>query len=200
MKLGARIMEHPLAYRLWQAPFAEKKLAPVFVHNDLRAVRRVLDVGCGPGTNIHHFNSADYLGLDLNERYIAYARERYRRNFLVADITTYSVVGERFDFILVNSFLHHIDAANTRRILSHLQTLLTDDGHVHILELVLPAEPSMARLLANWDRGNFPRPIAEWRELFSEHFEPVVFEPYPLGAFGATLWRMVYFKGRARRP
>ena len=98
----------------------------------------MLDVGCGPGTNSHHFEQSEYLGIDLNERYIDYARRRWRRNFLVADVTKYSVVGERFDFILVNSLLHHIDTPGTRRLLSHLETLLTHDGHVHILELVLP--------------------------------------------------------------
>jgi hypothetical protein len=41
--------------------------------------------------------------------------------------------------------------------------------------------------------------LAEWRRLFTARFEPVVFEPYALTALGAPLWRMVYFKGRARR-
>ncbi len=127
VKLVSRFMEHALAYRLWQTAFAEKKLAPVLADNDLGAVRRVLDVGCGPGTNTRHF------------------------------------------------------------------------GHVHILELVLPEAPSVARLLTQWDRGDFPRPLAEWRELFTECFQPVVFSPYGLGAFGTTLWNMVYFKGQARR-
>jgi hypothetical protein len=40
MKLISAIMEHTQAYRLWQAPFAENKLAPVLSHNDLRLVRQ----------------------------------------------------------------------------------------------------------------------------------------------------------------
>ena len=44
-------MDRVTAYRLWQAPFAEKKLEPLRRHNDLSTIRRVLDVGCGPGTN-----------------------------------------------------------------------------------------------------------------------------------------------------
>ena len=79
MKLHARVMENTLAYRLWQAPFAEQKLAPLFAHNDLRAVRRVLDVGCGPGTNTPHFADADYLGIDFNAAYIDSARRRHGR-------------------------------------------------------------------------------------------------------------------------
>ena len=55
MKLHARVMERVTAYRLWQAPFAEKKLAPLFQHNKLAAARRVLDVGCGCGDPLKGF-------------------------------------------------------------------------------------------------------------------------------------------------
>jgi SAM-dependent methyltransferase len=196
----ARVMENTLAYRIWQAPFAERKLAPLIAHNDLSRARRVLDVGCGPGTNTHHFAGADYLGIDFNAEYIASARARHGRDFIVADVTTYEVPSDqRFDLILANSLFHHIDTANTRRILAHLATLLAEDGHVHILDLVLPARPSISRFLARADRGDYPRPLDEWRETFESAFETVVFEPYPLGAAGITLWNMVYFKGRARR-
>lgn len=67
-----RILEQPLSYRLWQAPFAEAKFAPALRHNDLTRVRRILDVGCGPGTNAHHFEGIDYLGIDLNPRYVTW--------------------------------------------------------------------------------------------------------------------------------
>lgn len=199
MKRLSGIMDHVLAYRLWQGPFAEKKLAPVLRHTDLASVRRALDVGCGPGTNARHFVRAQYLGVDLNPAYVAYARRRFGDRFAVADVRTYTAPpGERYDFVLVNSLLHHIATPDTRRILAHLAGLLTADGHVHILDLVMPPHPSLARLLARWDRGDFPRPLEEWRGLFSEAFEPVVFEPYPLGALGATLWNMVYFKGKRK--
>jgi len=200
MKSYSRVMENTLAYRVWQAPFAEKKLAPLHAHNDVGRARRVLDVGCGPGTNTAHFAHADYLGIDFNPAYIDDARARHGREFVVADVTTYEVApDQRFDLILANSLFHHIDTASTQRILAHLATLLSNDGHVHVFDLVLPERPSISRFLARADRGEYPRPLEEWRELFTGAFEPVVFEPYPLGAAGMTLWNMVYFKGRARR-
>jgi SAM-dependent methyltransferase len=193
------VLEHTLVYRLWQAPFAERKFAPIRAHNDLSRVRRVLDVGCGPGTNTHHFAHADYLGLDVNPRYVAAAGRRTGRRFIVADATTYTVdAAERFDFIFLNSFLHHIDTPSVQRILAHVATLLTDDGAIHILDLERPARPGIAATLARLDRGDFPRPLAEWRSLFEASYRPVVFEPYPLAAVGVTLWNMVYFKGQRR--
>ena len=199
MKLAHSVLEQNAVYRLWQAPFASDKFAPVHAHNDLSRVRRVLDVGCGPGTNTHLFAHSRYLGIDLNPRYIAYARKKFARDFVVANVTTCDVPRDRgFDFILVNSFLHHVDTPAVRRILAHLQTLLTPDGHIHVLDLVLPRGRSVARLLARLDRGDYPRPLEEWRNLFSESFDLVVFEPYALKAMTATLWNMVYCKGRAK--
>jgi SAM-dependent methyltransferase len=191
LSLSGEMLERPLSYRLWQAPFAESKFSPVLRHNDLGRVRRVLDVGCGPGTNTHHFAGVDYLGIDLNEAYVDYARRLHGRDFEVADATEFEVpAGERFDFVLINSFLHHID----------------DDGCIHVMELVLPPELSAGRALARLDRGDFARPLEHWRSLLGESFEEVVFEPYRLGIprwRRTTLWHMVYFKGRAvsgRRP
>jgi SAM-dependent methyltransferase len=196
----ARLMENTLVYRVWQAPFAERKLAPLFAHNDVASARRVLDVGCGPGTNTHHFAHAEYLGIDFNPAYIESARRRHGRDFVVADVTRYEVADEgRFDLILANSLFHHIDTENTRRILAHLATLLAADGHVHIFDLILPERASVARLLARADRGDHPRPLDEWRTLFTEAFEPVAVEPYQLGVRGVDMWNMIYFKGRARR-
>jgi trans-aconitate methyltransferase len=200
IKPYARFMENTLAYRAWQAPFAEKKLAPLYAHNDVRGARRVLDVGCGPGTNTAHFTHTDYLGIDSNAAYIENARRRHRRDFVVADVTTWKAERNgRFDLILANSLFHHIDDAGVRHILAHLATLLTPDGHVHVFDLVLPEAPSVSRFLARADRGEYPRPIGEWRKLLTNAFEPVVFEPYTLSAAGVVLWNMIYFKGRARK-
>ena len=200
MTLRDRLLERSFVYRLWQAPFAERKLAPVRRHNDLSRVRRVLDVACGPGTNTAWFSDADYVGVDINEAYIDTARRRTGRTFTVADVTKYRHQdGQGFDFIFVNSFFHHVPTDDARRILAHLRTLLTDDGHIHVLDLVLPDRRGPARFLARWDRGRYARPVAAWRELFEESFEPVVTEPYVLGLPGIPLWHMFYFKGRARR-
>jgi SAM-dependent methyltransferase len=196
----AHVLANPLVYRLWQAPWAARKLEPVCRHNDLHHAGRVLDVGCGPGTNARHFPPAGYVGVDLNPRYLRYALRRWGGAFVAADAATgMPLRAARFDFILVNSFFHHLDLASTRRVLAELSGLLSDGGHVHILELALPDAPGMARAMARWDRGAFARPLTEWQTIFTETFAPVVVEPYRLGSLGVTLWNMVYFKGR-RKP
>ncbi len=199
LKKLSGIMAHPTAYRLWQSPFAEMKFQPVIQFNDMSQVRRVLDVGCGPGTNSLFFEDLDYLGLDINESYIEQASKRFGPKFAVADVCTYEAKPEnRFDFILLNSLLHHIDDAHTDRILHQLSRQLTPDGHIHVLDLVLPETKSVARTLALSDRGDHPRPLEKWEPIFNRHYETVIFEPYPLAVGGVTLWNMIYFKGKPR--
>jgi SAM-dependent methyltransferase len=200
MNVTANILERTLVYRAWQAPFAEQKFAPVLQGNDLRRARRVLDVACGPGTNAQHFADVDYLGVDVNENYIRDARRKYGRDFRVADARKLDCIArEPFDFILINSFLHHLDDKDALDILSSLDLILAPDGHIHILELVLPKDRSIARLLARWDRGDFARPLPEWQTLFLKVFTQVLFEPYSISAKGTVLWNMVYFKGKSKR-
>lgn len=197
--LVARIMEEPWVYRLWMAPFASQKLKPVLARIDLARVRRVLDVGCGPGTNTWIFSAADYIGVDINPNYIKSARRRHNRTFIEADVTTYQVnEGERFDLILINSLLHHLDEGATLRLLDHLKGLLTDDGRIHVLELVMPEAPSVARFLARHDRGPYAQSLEGWTALVSRTLEPVTVEPYRVRCFGVTLWNMVHYVGRAK--
>jgi SAM-dependent methyltransferase len=194
------LLERTGVYRLWQAPFAAEKLAPVLAQEDVRRARRVLDVGCGPGTNTAQFAAAEYLGLDINPRYVAWARRRFGREFLVADICTYAFPADRkFDVVLVNSFLHHVGDAEAERILGGVARALAPGGSAHVLDLVLPERPSPARWLARHDRGRHARPLDAWRTLFERALEVETFQPYPLTLFGVPLWNMVYCRGRSRR-
>ena len=191
------IMNRPVFYRLWQAPFVDAKFAPIIRHNRLADVRQVLDVGCGPGTCARFFRDQSYLGVDHNPDYIATARRNHPGRFVVGDACSFVADDpDGFDFILLNSLLHHIGTVDVRRMLSRLHDQLAPNGHVHILDLVLPATPSIARFLARSDRGDYPRPWSAWLELFRSAFDEVVCEPYTVRCCGIPLWNMIYFKGR----
>ena len=191
-----RLLEHPWVYAAWQTPFVAQKFAPVERALRREEIRRVLDVGCGPGTNAARFKGFDYVGVDINDRYLEIARSKYPGQFIQADLATADLSGlGRFDTILVNSFLHHLPDAAVERTLAQLGTLLDPAGKVHILELVLPERRSLAWVMARLDRGKYPRPLASWHRLFSTCFEPLIEEPY---GFGGGLWAMIYFQGRRK--
>ena len=190
------VLEQPIVYVNWQAPFVSSKFAPVERALAGAHVHRVLDVGCGPGTNAPRFADAEYVGVDINERYLQIARSKHRGRFVEADLTAADLkhLGT-FDTILVNSFLHHLPDDAVHGVLRQLERMLDAEGRVHFLELVLPPRRSAARLMARLDRGRFARPLAAWRQLFDSHFQPVLVEPY---TFGGRLWSMIYYQGRNR--
>jgi SAM-dependent methyltransferase len=192
----ADVMNHTWAYRVWQAPFANGKLRPFLENFTAESTSRVLDIGCGPGTNAPHFADVDYTGLDINAGYVADATKRYARDFRVADVTQLHAGSVApADVILVNSLLHHLDDAEVHRTLSAAHELLTPNGRIHILDLVLPEHWSPARVLARLDRGSYARPVGAWARLFDAHFVRHTFMPYQ---FGGGLWAMVYFCGSRR--
>ena len=64
-----------------------------------------------------------------------------------------------------------------------------------MIDLELPEQRGIPRTLALRDRGDYPRSLPAWRELFTGRFDEVVFEPFAVPARGPMLWSMVYFKG-----
>jgi SAM-dependent methyltransferase len=191
-----RLLELPFVYRAWQAPFVSAKLKPFLAEIRSRQVGRVLDVGCGPGTNAQVFGGADYVGIDINPDYIRKASSRYPGRWVVGDVTDDRIFpNEQFDCVFANSLLHHLDDRSVRDLLGRMARLTASGGRVHVLDLVLPANASAGRLLARMDRGRFARPIDEWRALFSEHLREERFQPYAFGLPFVPLWQMVYFVG-----
>jgi len=194
-----RALELPIVYRTIQAPFADAKLRPFLDRVDLTNVKRVLDVGCGPGTNARVFEKTDYVGIDINPDYIATATRRFKGRFVVGDVADESVLpNEKFDVVFANSLMHHLPDDVTRSLLKRMSKLVAPGGAVHVLDLVLTPGPSPARLFAKMDRGRHARPIEEWKALFREHLSERQCKVYPLGLPGVPLWWMVHFEGVPR--
>ena len=119
-----RLLELPLVYQTWQAPFVSAKLKPFLKYLDLKQTRRVLDVGCGPGTNARVFAGCDYVGIDINPEYIRTASSRYPGRWVVGDVTDETIFpNEHFDCLFANSLMHHLDDRAVRNLLSRMARL-----------------------------------------------------------------------------
>ncbi len=97
------------------------------VRPELRALgrpARILDLGCGGGDVLvrlaglaaHDGFSVECVGADPDPRAISAARERSRPGvrFVAQDSTALLVAGERFDLVVSNHVLHHLDAEALR--------------------------------------------------------------------------------------
>jgi trans-aconitate methyltransferase len=193
------ILGHPAVYRAWQAPFVRQKLAPFQKRVDLIRVPRVIDLGCGPGTNARIFSPAQYVGVDISAEYIEYARRHYPHQFEVWDITKPGPELGTFDLGFVNSVFHHLSDEEANHVLGSLSGHLNPDASVHVIDLVLPEQPSLARTLARLDRGEHPRHIEHWRELLDLHLAIELCETFFIGIAGVRMWQMMYVTGSVRR-
>jgi trans-aconitate methyltransferase len=189
------VLALPTVYEAWQAPFAAQKLAPFTRRIDPSKAGRVIDLGCGPGTNAAIFPVDQYLGVDISPKYIEHARQRHPHRFEVWDVTESNPGFGQFDLVLINSVFHHLSDQQTASVLRALPGYLRPQGTVHILDLVLPPDPGLPRALAKHDRGDFPRPIDDWQALIGSHLTLSSSEPFDVGLFGLAMWKMVFMAG-----
>lgn len=193
------ILDIPALYAAWQAPFVGQKVRPFLDRVQPDSLGKVLELGCGPGTNAPLFAETEYVGIDLSAEYVASARETYGREFLQGDASAFEIPPQApFDAVFINSLLHHLSDDQVRGAMSRAASSLVPGGHLHLLDLVLPSEPSVARTLAQLDRGDHPRPVELWEDLVRTAFDVIHVQPYPVRGLGVPCWQMVYIEGVRR--
>ena len=118
---------------------------------------KILDCGCGPAGLLPYFHNADYTGIDLNPKHIAYAKELYpdRGQFIVADVTRDLPEGHGvFDLVIVSALLHHLADEDARRLVTRAVELTRPGGRVETIDAVwLPGQNPVAWALNKLDSG-----------------------------------------------
>ncbi len=132
------------------------------------------------------------------QKYVEFAKRKHGKPFFVCDVTKDELPSGPFDVVLINSLMHHLSDAEVGTLLDKVLAVLAPQGVLQIIDLILPSAPCLARFLAKSDRGDFPRPLEQWRELFSRHFRVEALEEFPVGFFNYPMWILVHARGRAR--
>lgn len=118
------------------------------VARHLGRARRLLDIGCGPGTFIgNHAGEIEALGIDLSARQIDYAQRTYgsaRHRFAARSAESLVEAGERFDAITLIEVIEHLPLADTTRLFAAVRRLLVDDG---VLVVTTPNQASLWPLI-----------------------------------------------------
>jgi SAM-dependent methyltransferase len=155
------------------------------LENDFRAIRatiragldggagvRTLDLGCGPGAFSTLFASEKYVGIDINPRYIEYARRHFKGEFQARDARATGLAEASVDQVLVFGLLHHLDAAAAGAVLSEVRRVLRAGGRALVIEDI----PAVSRLnllghLIHYaENGEHIRSVDEYRRLYERTF------------------------------
>jgi len=142
--------------------------------------QRLLDVGCGYGDLSNCLRDVKYVGVDLNQRYIAYAKRHQNDQsvFIAGDVTELSKdeLGT-MDCAVAIGVLHHLSDADCTRTLQALSSMLSPQGRFVAAEPAWhPDQRTTARVLAALDRGRYVREQARYVDLVSPWFESTVSE------------------------
>lgn len=172
-KVVERVSDHPVLFIFFRS----------LLENDFQEIRarirrelmlgrglRSLDLACGPGAFSDLFDGDDYVGLDLNRRYIDHARRHRKGTFVVGDARNVELPDARFDQILIFGLLHHLSDADVRAVLRECRRLLAPGGHALVIEDI----PTLSRLnlighlIHNVENGEHIRAPEEYRGLYAE--------------------------------
>lgn len=143
------------------------------------AGKRLLEVGCGPGTWFPHLASAgEYVGVDWNPNHVARANEAYasdRVRFLCGDVAgDLGLPASHFDFVAAFGLLHHLDDAQAGRLLAAARRLLSPRGRFVAIEPVYhDGQGRFARWMKDRDSGQNIRNEEGYRSLLAGHFGAV---------------------------
>lgn len=169
-----RISDHPVLFIFFRR----------LLENDFKAIRAVirrhlrtnggastLDLGCGPGEFSGMFEGGDYVGADLNSRYVEHARRTRKGSFLHADARRLELPAARFQQVLIFGLLHHLPDEDVRAVLAEACRVLAPGGRILVIEDI----PAISRLnlighlVHHAENGEHIRPAEEYRRLYGEH-------------------------------
>jgi SAM-dependent methyltransferase len=125
----------------------------------------ILDIGCGIG-QYAGVTRGDYLGVDLNDRYLDWARRRRggsSRAFRSVDVRELAAEGRRFDLVLMVDFLHHLADDACIDVLESARALA--GSHVVSFEPVTVQPRALGRWIVENDRGDHVRSLSRLEEL-----------------------------------
>ena len=179
------ILKHPLVYQLSQnaAGFFRARVQAIGAYLPMESGEKVVDIGCGPGLIVNYLPpKISYLGFDIDERYIAYARAHFgdKGRFFchIFDEDAAHKYGP-IDVVMMHGVLHHLDDDEVYRTLRVIkgsrrtgERLFTLDG------CFADGQSPLARFLLKSDRGQHVRMREQYESLMVRYFDTV--QQFPL--------------------
>jgi SAM-dependent methyltransferase len=160
-------------------------------------VRRVIDIGCGPGLLVTEVTrrGLTYFGCDIHKSSIIYCRTNWRDSKVTFSEGSVYMVGwrpEKTDVVVVNGVIHHLEETELRRLVQWCSSAAAMIVADHLFEPGVTGR--LVQLAQRLDRGKFVRPRTAIADVLGT---ASAYEGYPITLFGIHLWD--YFTATHRR-
>lgn len=174
------ILSIPQIYTLWQWIVGDYKLRKIYCRDYIKAKGgdRIIDIGCGPANMVEYLpKDIDYVGFDDSKTYIENAKKKFPQSnytFFCERVNFAKDFDEKFDIIMANAILHHLDDNEAEKLISFAAKNLKPGGRFLSLDGCFTQNQSKIKnwLLKN-DRGKFVRTKDEYFKLFSKYFNNI---------------------------
>lgn len=134
---------------------------------------KLLDFGCANGNTFEAFKDFDYCGIDIDSKFINYARRKYKRfenaQWVAADILKAPFAPDTFDYVLFAGTGHHLSDSMIVPILQALIKVLKKNGKIYLVDPISrPEDTWWRKTLIKFDQGRFTRTEAQYMEILHD--------------------------------
>jgi SAM-dependent methyltransferase len=175
-----RWLKMPFLYNLFQSVVGGNALRRRIIQNHARARPgdKVIDIGCGPAQALQSLPDVEYLGLDIDPKYIAFARRTYGDKGIFVVGNTRSLRGDtRFkdaDIVIAVSVLHHLDDEEAEDCIRFAYDALKGGGRLICHDACwIPNQGTFSKCIMSHDRGRNIRTEQQYRQLAAKVFRNV---------------------------
>jgi ubiquinone/menaquinone biosynthesis C-methylase UbiE len=132
--------------------------------------KKILDFGCGIGSNSYIWESDNYKGIDINLNRINYAKKLNKNyHYYTLEGNSLPFNNKAFDFIFLMAVLHHIPPEQIRIYLQEFRRVLRPKGRMIIIEPCFINNKPISNWLMNlFDRGKYIGSDKYYLELFKK--------------------------------
>jgi SAM-dependent methyltransferase len=170
----------PFLYNAFQAAVGATALRRRLLEKHVRAKPgdKVIDIGCGSAPTLQWLPEVEYIGLDINPDYVAFARRKYgsRGTFIVGNPE--SVRGDSrckaADIVMAIGVLHHLDDEEAEQCIRFAYDALKTEGRFICHEACwTPNQGAISKYIMSTDRGRNIQTEQQYRQLAAKAFKRV---------------------------
>ncbi len=134
--------------------------------------KKILDFGCGTGSQAVFFEPKLYYGVDIDEKRIQAARKNFPKHlFFLQNENKIKFEDNFFDVILAIAVLHHISDKKLSFYIDEFCRILKKDGVIISVEpCIFPKSNLRNKLMKFFDQGKFIRTEKEYKSFFDKRF------------------------------